>query len=253
MNRSRIVDELSASVQHLVQTATKKAGTILGPALEGIYLYGSAVRGEYLEGRSNVNLLLVLTEVTGERMRTLAPLAAAWRKDQVAALIVGLDELAQWPTTFPIETSEVAEDRVLLAGRDSLATLRPDTDHLAQALVRESRAIVVRLRQRYIEGGASTETAMILIALSVASLGAVARTALRLWDEPSQPTTEAALTRVAARLGLDPIPYTEGWAVRCGRLGPGQLEIPRLFDRYLGGLVAFADAMAKGAAVQVTR
>lgn len=236
MNRDRNVEQLPASAQHLLQVYTSRMGTALGSELESCYLYGSAVRGEYLNGRSNLNLLLVVRELTGERLRALAGVLAAWKKEQVVTLVLSTQEFAQWAAQFPVEFSELADYRVLFAGRETFPALRPDSAGVAKALLRGAHETLIRVRQRYLEGEASTESATILMALSATAVGAFARTLLRLWDLPPQASTEASLQTMCERLGLDPAPMAEGWAIRCGRLGPGQLEIPRMFDRYVGSL-----------------
>ena len=50
--------DIPSEVQQLLQRYVKETTALLGSQLEGIVLYGSAVRGEFLPGRSNINLLL---------------------------------------------------------------------------------------------------------------------------------------------------------------------------------------------------
>lgn len=236
MNRDRNVEQLPASAQHLLQVYSGRVGTALGSDLDSCYLYGSAVRGEYLTGRSNLNMLLIVRELNGERLRALAGVLATWKKEQVFTLVLAEQEFAQWAAQFPVEFSELADYRVLLAGRDTFPVRRPDSAAVAAAVLRGAHETLIRARQRYLEGSASTECATILMALSITAVGAFARTLLRMWDLPPQASTEASLQGMCERMGLDPAPLLEGWAIRCGRLGPGQLEIPRMFDRYVACL-----------------
>jgi predicted nucleotidyltransferase len=45
---------------------------VFGPEVEAVILYGSAARGDYLPGRSNVNLLILLKRQDGALLREYA-------------------------------------------------------------------------------------------------------------------------------------------------------------------------------------
>lgn len=53
--------DIPTEVQELLKRYVKETTALLGSQLEGILLYGSAVGGEFLPGRSNLNLLLMLS------------------------------------------------------------------------------------------------------------------------------------------------------------------------------------------------
>ena len=57
----RIIEGLPEDTQTLLQTYAKDVKGCFGDQLEGLLLYGSAVRGEFLPGRSNLNMLLVVS------------------------------------------------------------------------------------------------------------------------------------------------------------------------------------------------
>lgn len=247
MSRDRVLEQLPSQVQRVVQLYAKRVGAAVGSTLESLHLYGSAVRGEYVEGRSNLNMLLTLTDVTGDRLRSITPALSAWKKEQVVSLVLTGTEVREWAAQFPLEFGDLLDHRLLLAGRDPFSAIRPDPARLMEAILRESRENLLRVRQRYIEGGASTESALILMPLSVTALGACIRGLLRLWDQAPVAATDQALQRVCDRLGVDAAPLLDAWALRCGRISPGQLEIPRLFDRYVGGLQAWVSRVSEAA------
>ncbi len=247
MSSPRHLEAYAPEVQDLLRAYIKRVGTALGKNLEGIILYGSLVRGEYRLGHSNVNLLLTLAQLDGERLRTLAPVLAKWKHDRVATLLLTTGEIEHWAAQFPLEFGDLLDHRVLLAGRDPLATLRPDLEGAQEAILREVRANLLRVRQRYVEGAASNESALILLPMSVTALGPCLRGLLRLWELAPVQKTETAIQTTCDRLGIDPAPLQEAWSLRCGRITPGPVETPRLFDRYLVGLTALSDAVSVAA------
>ncbi|GKS58231.1 hypothetical protein YTPLAS18_17580 [Nitrospira sp.] len=244
MTTPRPLSELAPEVQSLLHTYVKRVGGTLGSAVHSIILYGSAARGEYRDGHSNINVLLALAHVDGDVLRKLTPILSKWKKDHVASLVLTSDELQHWTAQFPLEFGDLVEQHVLLAGRDPFIACRPDPKATVEASIREVRANLIRLRQRFIEGGATNESAVILVPLSVTSLGACLRGLLRAWDISVAQRTDAVVRAICERLALDPGPFLEGWALRCGQITPGPLEVPRLFDRYMAGLQGLCDRLA---------
>ena len=56
----RVIEGLPGDTQKLLKTYVKEVKGVFGEQLEGMLLYGSAVRGEFLPGRSNLNILLLV-------------------------------------------------------------------------------------------------------------------------------------------------------------------------------------------------
>ena len=56
---------------------------------------------------------------------------------------------------------------------------------------------------------------------------------LRLRDRPIPAKTEQQIEEIGRSLSVDSKPLLEAWDLRCGRISPGPVEVPRLFDRYL--------------------
>ena len=57
----RVIEGLPDETQKLLQNYVKEVKGAFGDQLEGLLLYGSAVRGEFLRGRSNLNILLLVS------------------------------------------------------------------------------------------------------------------------------------------------------------------------------------------------
>jgi hypothetical protein len=70
----RIIEGLPEETQTLLQTYAKDVKAAFGDLLEGLLIYGSAVRGEYLPGRSNLNLLLVVSGYDSATLKRYEPI-----------------------------------------------------------------------------------------------------------------------------------------------------------------------------------
>jgi hypothetical protein len=113
-------------------------------------LYGSASRGDYIPGRSDVNLMLVLDEVSTPTLRALGRAFAIWRKSTPEPpLLISRTEWTRATDAFPIEITDMRLSYQVLRGADPLQGVQVDTGDLRKALEREFRGKLLRLRQGY--------------------------------------------------------------------------------------------------------
>jgi predicted nucleotidyltransferase len=140
---------MKASIDKVVTPFLAAADAALGAGYSAI-LYGSAARGDYVPGRSDINLMLVLDDPAPSRLRALAPAFAAWRKSAAEPpLLISRAEWARASDVFPIEISDMRAGYRVLRGSDPLAEARVAPADLRQALERELRGKLLRLRQGY--------------------------------------------------------------------------------------------------------
>jgi predicted nucleotidyltransferase len=223
-----------------------EAAEIFGPSLEAVILYGSAARGEYLPGRSNLNLLLLVAAHEVGRLQRYAKAHKRWSRERIVVpLLLTRTELEALPSLFPLECLDLVEHHLLLAGDDPFTALSPDLRRLPEQCEREVRANLLRTRQRFVEGGGTAEAALILIPLSVTSLLCCLRGLARLLDRAPAKTSDDLLDGLQDAVGLDLAPIRDALRLKRGQLTPGQCEAPRLFDRYCGALQALAERVAR--------
>lgn len=56
------LQKLPFDVRETLRSYLTDVTALFGPTLEAVILYGSAARGDYIPGRSNINLLLLLAK-----------------------------------------------------------------------------------------------------------------------------------------------------------------------------------------------
>jgi hypothetical protein len=242
----RLIEGLPGEIQKLLQTYVKEVKSRFGEQLEGVLLYGSAVRGEFLPGRSNLNILLLVSSYDSAVLKQYSALHRQWSKEQIVVpLFLTEEELHLSAAVFPLEFLEIQEQHRVLDGRDPFIGFHVKTDRLREAVVQGLMSHLLRLRQRYVEGGGSVEATTILLPLSITSAVPLLRGVQRLLGRPVLSHSDAVIKDVAEQLPLDLQGLLDALLLKRGQISSGSYELPRLFDRYLQAVTLLTRAVER--------
>jgi len=162
-------------------------------------LYGSAARGDYVTGRSDINLLLVADAAGFPALRALGPALRAWRaKSPEPPLLFTRDEWLRATDAFPVEITDMKQKYDLLRGSDPLASVTVNPADLRQALEREFRGKLMRLRLAYASFADGEKDLTPVARQSIGSVLVLLRATLALLGRPDAGarTVEAAAEAV---------------------------------------------------------
>ncbi|HXY69105.1 MAG TPA: nucleotidyltransferase domain-containing protein [Gemmatimonadales bacterium] len=182
----------------------RRLETALGGNLTSLVLFGSAARGTHVEGRSDLNLLLVVKDASVAALHAATPVVAEWaRGGQPPPLIFAEAEWAASTDVFPIELEDMRDAHRVLAGRDPLAGVATKRSYLRLELEHEIRGKVLRLRTEYAAAAADGKALGRLLVHSAGTFFVLFRAVLRLGGG-APPADHGALVReTAAAAGLD--------------------------------------------------
>jgi predicted nucleotidyltransferase len=176
-----------------------EADRALGPGYSAV-LYGSAARGDFIPGRSDINLMLVLDELGAATLRSLGRAFSAWRKAvPEPPLILSRSEWSRASDAFPIEITDMRLSYQVLRGPDPLQGVQVDRTDLRKALEREFRGKLLRLRQGYATYAPDPAALGSLGLQSAATILVLLRGVLTLLGEPV-PRDSNELASAAARV-----------------------------------------------------
>src|SRR5687767_5552149 len=119
----------------------------LGSRIQCAVLYGSAARGEYVAGVSDVNVMVLLDDIDTAVLATAAPIASKWaRAGHTPPLIMEAEEWRRATDVFAIELADMRDAHSALFGPDCVegAAVAP-ADLRAQA-ERELRGKLLQLQ-----------------------------------------------------------------------------------------------------------
>ncbi|WP_455244019.1 hypothetical protein [Petrachloros mirabilis] len=242
----RIIEGLPEETLGLVHAYAKDVKAVFGEQLEGLLIYGSAVRGEFLPGRSNLNMLFVISNFDAPTLKLYAPIHKRWSKEQVVVPLFLTDqELQTSSVLFPLEFVEIQEYHRVLGGRDPFVGFHVDGGRLKDEVMQGFVSHVLRLRQRFAEGGGTNDAVTILLPLSITSLLPLLRGVQRVSGKTVVPQSDALIKDVGDHFGIDLQGLLDALLLKRGQITPGPGEVPRLFDRYLHATSTLTNAVIR--------
>lgn len=189
----------------------------VGERLHAASLFGSAARGEWIDGISDVNVLVLLDDIDAPVLARAAKSAREASDRGITPLVMEEAEWRRAADVFPIEMADMKEASVMLFGSDPLAALSIGAEMLRLQAERELRAKLLHLH-----------AAMLMCAEDAPRLGAVLIRAL-----PSFTTYMRALLRLERR----EVPGTSGEVIdaACALCGAASDPFIRILDARLTG------------------
>ena len=215
---------------------------LFGDELLNVFLFGSAVTGDFRPGMSEYNLAVVLKEVRPALLKLASGRLAGWRKSGLDfPLFLDPSFIRAGLRLFPIEFAEMKRGHRMLYGPDPLLDLPESAENLRTQCEYELGAKLLALRQGYVEAAASAPKVLALAQNSLKPFLIVLRNALTLLGESPQTHLAQVLDRVEARWGLALPACRRILAVRRGDEKVKRAEIHALFGAYLDEINAVAE------------
>jgi hypothetical protein len=189
-----------------------------GENLASVLVYGSAAAGDYLELRSDYDLLVALHRIAPADLRAAqAPLREWQRLGHPLPVYFTWEELQNAADVFPIEFHHMEQARVVLYGRDPFEALHITDEMLRHQTEYELRSKLIRLRRLYIAASMAPERLGVLMNDSLASFATLFGAALRLHGETPPPAKPDCVRAAVTFFGLEAEPFERVFALRASR------------------------------------
>ncbi|HEY8091779.1 MAG TPA: nucleotidyltransferase domain-containing protein [Polyangiaceae bacterium] len=125
----------------------------LGEDLVSLVVYGSTARGGYREGRSDVDLVIVVREASRTTLLAIAnSLQVARYAARIESMVLTEGEIAASTDTFPLLYDDIRRHHVVVHGGDPFAKLAISDRHRRLRVEQELREARTRLRRAVIDG-----------------------------------------------------------------------------------------------------
>ena len=217
----------------------KRLQDLFSDRLVSAVLYGSAARGEYKEGTSDLNILVILSELGSPELHQAGSLTREWvEKGNPPPLMMSAEEWRSSADVFPIEYTDIRDAHLLLAGREPFDGITVDREHLRLQLEHELRSKKIQLREGFLAAGDSGEARTAILIRSLSTFLTTFRAILRLSGRAVPNDAGELIASTAERVGFDPQPVQEVLtakkAGKTGKRGKGSPVLgPQTADGYL--------------------
>jgi hypothetical protein len=213
--------------------------------LESMILYGSAARGDFKEGHSDLNVLCVLHSIAARELARVTPVVHWWCKDQnePAPLFFTAEELRHSADVFSIELLDMQRSRRVLYGSDVIDGIPvPMNIHRVQ-VEHDLRTLLLKLRQHFVLTGQKENELRSAEAKSSSSVLALLRHTLIAFEEEPPATAQEVFARIAALTGAEAEAFTAAFKLRDRHTHAD--DIVRAYGQYLNALTVVISALDK--------
>ena len=181
----------------------------MGQNLVSLVVYGSAVRGGWEEGRSDIDVIVVLDDTSLPNLRAVSePLMLARYRGRVEAMILKHAALDRASDVFPLLYDDVRQRHVVLSGRDVFSSLQISDAHRRLRIEQELREARIRMRRAVVDALGSEATIAGAVARKVKQVRGPLHALLCLKGVTCDDRLEPVLAAAGRAYGVDTAPLT---------------------------------------------
>lgn len=207
---------------------------VFGSELVSLIVYGSAAVGSYVKGKSDINLLVVLTEAGKNRLDAVFDTVKYWKKRKVATPLTMTKAFIETSLdSYPIEFLNMKNSHILIYGENVLGNLTFQPADLRLQIERELKGKIILLTQGYLETKGSARQVRHLIRNSFTAFVSIFNALLYLKHEKAPQTRRETIREVCNLFLLDAAVFERCSDIREGKDNLADGEIIDTFKKYL--------------------
>ncbi len=211
--------------------------------LESVILFGSAARGNFREGHSDLNVACILHSLTVEELGRLAHVVRWWCVEQKepAPLFFTREELKHAADVFAIEILDMKHGRRVLYGADVVAEIEvPMNLHRVQ-IEHDLRTTILKLRQHYLRLPGNSKELTPVLRKSFSGVLTLLRHVVIAFGEEPPVAAHDIVARAASLTGSDMAAF--GPLQKLRETGEFHGEIVPVYGAYLKALEKTVDTL----------
>jgi predicted nucleotidyltransferase len=182
--------------------------SLYGADLVSVILYGSAAGSDFDPGKSDINLLIVLTSMDIELIAKSAALQEKFARRRFGGpIFMDREYIARSLDSYPMEFLDMKECHHLLHGEDVLCSLTPEPEHLRLQVERELKGKWLHLLREFTIVRKSKMRLLRLAGLSLKSFLPVFRALLKLKGAIIPPNRKDLLKEIESVFSITEKPF----------------------------------------------
>lgn len=216
----------------------------LGKDLHALILFGGLAKGEYHPAGSDVNVMVVLKQVTMRELDMLAPiLQRGMQNIRLAPLVLTERDLRRSTDVFPVKFLDMQRHHRVVCGRDVLGELTISQDHLRLRAEQQIKNLLLRLRLFYLRRAQHAELIETALTGAISSLCSSLAVLLSLKTGAAPASKDRIVDAAAQAFGLDGRVLHDVLALKVGRHQPDDAALRRLYGEFMVTVERAADVV----------
>lgn len=191
-------------IENILKEIVSDYTSLFGDDLQSVVLYGSAARGEYVEKKSDINTLMMLSDEGIEQFHKANDLVKKWQKKKVAIpLFMTSGFIRESLDSFPIEFLNITSHYKVEYGVDPFENIELKRNDIRLQLEHEMKGKLLNLRQAFFQASGSHRDAAMLVQDSFGSFLSLFPAILYLKEEEVSSSTTENIRKIASLFDLD--------------------------------------------------
>lgn len=207
-------------------------------------VYGSAVEGDFVPKKSNINLVAIFKKLAfKDFQKSLQSVGRGRKKGIVAPLMLTQDLIETSTDVFPVEYLGMKEQHVVVFGKDLLEGLEIGKHDLRRECEEMIKGTLIRLRSAYLETGGKRKLEDGILGEALTALVPALRSLLYLSHGKFISHKADVIEKSAKEYGLSPLLMSDLMRIRLGKKPARDEEI--LIGELLDQLLELAHKVDK--------
>lgn len=213
---------------------TKDYQEIYGDDLISIVLYGSGASGDYIQKRSDLNFLIILTEERIRGLHRAFKLVAKWHNRRVATpLFMTREYITTSLDVFPLEFMNIKRHYRLVWGEDPLAGITIDREQLRLQCEREIKGKLLQLRETYLSSEGRKKDLEMIASQSITALISIFRGILYLCNREIPDRRGEIINNAVKEAGLNGGTFLQVLHIKEGKTKFSSHQMQALIESYI--------------------
>ena len=220
--------------QDIFVPLTEDYKKVFGNDLVSLIIYGSAASGFYVKGKSDINLLVILTPEASHRLEDLLDTVKQWNNRRVAVPWVMTKEFIEKSLDcYPIEFLNMQNSHITIYGEDVLEKIKFRPEDLRLQIEKELKGKLILLREGYLETQGSSRELKKLISRSLMAFVSIFKALIYLKQGSAPQKRRDTIRELARHFTFDADVFLTCVDIKEGADKLSGEEIAGVFKKYL--------------------
>jgi hypothetical protein len=215
----------AGALEHFVADVSKEFPT----DISSMILYGSGARSDFRVGISDLNLIVVFSNLDMAHMNRFIPLHDKYLRNRIVPLALTKKDLVDTAHVFPLKFLSFKEAYVVLSGIDVLKEIDVDDSHVRFRCKQELQNLLMRLRYHYVSNQGRGLTNM----MSRTSTNFIESLRVVVMLETGNKPDRAGIIEAAGAIGIDGMALKKVLAIKGRDVALPNAESRVIFEEYL--------------------